>query len=439
MRILQITAGAASMYCGSCIRDNALAAALMAKGHDVLLVPLYTPTLTDENNVSGPRVFFGGISIFLQQKLSLFRYTPPMLDRLWDSRWALHLASNHSIPTNPRFLGELTVSMLKGQSGYQRKELDKLLDWLQNQPRMEVVTLPYTLLIGLAKPIREALGCPVCCTLQGEDLFLEGLPEPYRSQALDLIRSQLRYVDRFFPVSHYYAEFMKRYLGISSEKMEVVPLGINLEGYPPTPREKPGVFTIGYFARVGPEKGLHQLCEAYRLFRGMAGIEAARLEVAGYLAPEHKGYLQRLTSQMSDWGLSDEFHYRGVLDREAKIRFLQGLSVLSVPSPYVEPKGNYLLESMACGVPVVQPQHGAFPEIIEKTEGGWLYEPGDTRALAEKLFRLATDAAALDRLTLAGFRTVRDRYDVVHMADRAGAVLQAVIRDAEPGGTSASR
>ena len=85
MRLLYLTAGAAEMYCGSCLRDNALAAALLARGHDVVLTPIYTPTTTDEPNVSASRVFFGGVSVFLEQHVPLFRYTPAFLDQVWDS------------------------------------------------------------------------------------------------------------------------------------------------------------------------------------------------------------------------------------------------------------------------------------------------------------------------------------------------------------------
>ena len=85
MKILSITAGAAGMYCGSCARDNALARELMSRGHDVTLVPVYTPTRTDEPNVCRPNVLFGGISVYLEQYVSLFRKTPRFLDRLWDS------------------------------------------------------------------------------------------------------------------------------------------------------------------------------------------------------------------------------------------------------------------------------------------------------------------------------------------------------------------
>src|SRR5678815_5498322 len=125
MKIVYITAGAASMYCGSCLRDNALAAELLSRGHDITLVPLYTPTLTDEQNVSEDRVFFGGISVYLEQHSALFRHTPRILDRVWDSEFALKAASRRSIPVDPQSLGALTVSMLQGLQGHQRKEFFK--------------------------------------------------------------------------------------------------------------------------------------------------------------------------------------------------------------------------------------------------------------------------------------------------------------------------
>ncbi len=214
MRIDYITAGTAGMYCGSCIRDNALAAELLAQGHKVTLIPLYTPTLTDEANVSQHKVFFGGISVYLEQYVPMFRKTPGFMDRLWDSPLVLRMLSRLCISTDPRRLGELTVSVLKGEEGFQNKELHKLRDWLKSQPLPEVVNLPNSLLIGLAPTVKKALGCAVCCTLQGEDLFLEGLQEPYRTQALELIRAKVHSVDAFVAVSEYYADFMSGYLRI---------------------------------------------------------------------------------------------------------------------------------------------------------------------------------------------------------------------------------
>jgi glycosyltransferase involved in cell wall biosynthesis len=438
MRILYITAGAAQMYCGSCLRDNALATELIRRGHDVALLPMYTPTLTDEPNVSGGRVFFGGISVYLEQHSALFRRTPRWLDRLWDSPLALKLAARRSIATSPKFLGEMTVSMLRGEEGNQRKELDKMLDWLRHEPPFDLVSLPYTLLIGLAKPIREALNLPVYCTLQGEDLFLEGLPEPYRSESLKLIREQVGHVEGFLAVSEFYARFMPGYLGIPPEKVSVVPLGINLEGFaarPPRPAARP--FTVGYFARVAPEKGLHLLAEAYKLLRESGRVKEARLEAAGYLGPEHKEYLQQIERRMKEWGLAGEFNYRGALDRDGKIEFLRGLDVLSVPATYDEPKGIFLLEAMACGVPVVQPRRGGFTEVVERTGGGLLVEPDDARSLADGLARLAADEVLAAELGARGLGGVREHYTVARMAERALEVYAGRARS-QPAGANAA-
>src|SRR5207249_7617003 len=112
MRITYTTAGAAGMYCGSCMHDNTLAAALTRLGHDVLLVPTYTPIRTDEIDVSQKRVFFGGINVYLQQKLSLFRHTPWFLDRLLDAPRLLRWVSRFAVKTQAAELGELTISML---------------------------------------------------------------------------------------------------------------------------------------------------------------------------------------------------------------------------------------------------------------------------------------------------------------------------------------
>ncbi|MGI8566780.1 MAG: glycosyltransferase family 4 protein [Pyrinomonadaceae bacterium] len=433
MRILYITAGAAQMYCGSCLRDNALASELLARGHDIVLVPFYTPTLTDEQNVSRERVFFGGISVYLQQHASFFRHTPRLLDRLWDSTPMLKWAARRSISTSPKLLGEMTVSMLRGEEGRQRKELHKLLDWLKTEPPFDCISLPYTLLIGLAKPIREALKRPIFCTLQGEDLFLEGLPEPYRSESLDLIRANIKHVDSFIAVSDYYAEFMSGYLEIPKSKISVVPLGINLEGYGKRERADAGTFTVGYFARIAPEKGLHVLVEAYRKLREHKDTPgAARLEVAGYLGPEHKDYLHSIERQIKDWRFGEEFRYHGVLDRQQKIEFLQSLDVLSVPATYDEPKGIFLLEAMACGVPLVQPRRGAFTEVIEKTGGGLLVEPDNPQALADGLLRLQRDPSLAENLSGRGFRAVREHYSVALMADRAHEVYGSLLKDETP-------
>ena len=406
------------MYCGSCLRDNAMATELMKRGHDVLLLPVYTPTFTDEPNVSNDHVVLGGISAYLEQYVPMFRKTPAWLDRVWDSKFVLSLASRRSISTNPQMLGEMTVSVLKGEQGFQRKEIDKFIDWAKDQAPPDVVNLPYTLLLSMAKPLKDALKAPILCTLQGEDLFLDNLHEPYRTQALDLIRAYLPNVDLFLSVSEYYARFMPGYLGIPAEKIRVVPLGINPQGFELRPPKRTDPFTIGFLARIAPEKGLHLLADAYCVMRESGELPAGRLEAAGYMAADCKPYLESIRKRLRDAGLENEFHYHGVLDRAGKIAFLRSLDVMSAPATYDEPKGVSLLEAMACGVPLVQPRRGAFTELVENTGAGVLVQPDDPQRLAEGILRVARDKQLAEELSANGFRGVREHYTAANMADR---------------------
>jgi glycosyltransferase involved in cell wall biosynthesis len=432
MKILYLTGGAGRMYCGSCLRDNALATELIARGHDVLLLPVYTPTFTDEPNVSQNRVVLGGISAYLEQYVPLFRNSPAWLDGLWDSSWMLSLASRRSISTNPKMLGEMTVSVLKGEDGFQQKEISKLIHWLKSQPLPDVINLPYSLLLGLARPLKRELNRPILCTLQGEDLFLDSLREPYRAEALDLIRSHIDQVDLFLPISEFYAEFMPGYLGIPPEKMRVVPIGINLQGFDGPDRTLNGSFTVGFLGRIAPEKGLHLLADAYKLLRIEMGMTEARLEAAGWMAADCKSYLSNIQQGIADCGLASEFHYRGILDRAQKIEFLQQLDVMSVPATYDEPKGVSLLEAMACGVPLVQPRRGAFTEIVDRTSGGLLVEP-DAQSLAQGILKIYQDRKLAGELGRNGARGVREHYSASCMADRALEAYESVMEPSRHG------
>ena len=418
MKILSVTAGAAGMYCGSCFRDNALAAELMARGHDVTLVPVYTPTLTDEPNVSRRRVLFGGISVYLQQYSSIFRRTPRFLDRVWDSPWLIGTFASRAVSTDARLLGDLTISMLQGERGVLRKEFDKLLDWMREEPLPDVINLPNSLLIGMAEPLRTAIGRPICCTLQGEELFLNSLTSPYRDRAIALIRQHVHAVDRFVAVSDYCATFMSDLLEIPPGRIAVVPLGIGMAGYQPHTTGTATDFCVGYFARVAPEKGLHVLADAYVQLRRRMGKAPARLVAAGYMAPAQASYLRDVRHILEKAGLEGEFTYRGAVDRDGKLAFLRGLDVLSVPATYDEPKGMFLLEAMAAGVPVVQPRRGGFIEIVEKTGGGLLVAPDDPAALADGLYAMWSDPATRRTLGERAFAGVRAHYTIAQSADR---------------------
>jgi glycosyltransferase involved in cell wall biosynthesis len=234
-------------------------------------------------------------------------------------------------------------------------------------------------------------------------------------------------VSRFVATSDYYADFMATYLDLPRKKIETAPIGIRFDGFEPARGARPNrpPFTIGYMARVAPEKGLHLLASAYIRLRRELGLPESRLEAAGYMAPEHRTYLDGITQALAAVGLQGEFRYHGTVDRPGKIAFLQGLDVLSVPSPYAEPKGLYLLEALATGVPVVEPRHGTFPEVIEKTGGGVLFEPGNAKDLADRLLELQRDAPRRRELGERGRAGVLKHYSAARMAERTLEICEA--------------
>lgn len=431
MKIVYLTAGAAGMYCGSCMHDNTLARALIARGHDVQLLPLYTPIRTDEEDVTvDQQQFFGGINVFLQQKWSLFRNLPRWMQRAFDQRWLLQLAMRLGMKTDAHDLGALTVSMLQGSHGHQRQEALRLAEWLSKDARPDVINLSNILIAGPAPEIKDRVKTPIVVTLQGDDIFLRDLPAPYEEQALAEIRRLEPHLDGFIVNSRYYAEEMSAYLGLPREKFHVQPLGIDTRDFERlpagTPDERP--LTIGYLARLAPEKGLHVLADAFRLLKARPGMEQIRLKIAGWLGKHRQEYAEQTLGQLGEAGFGDAVEYVGEVDRAGKVRFLQSIDVLSVPTTYREPKGLFVLEALACGVPCVQPAHGAFPELIDDLGGGLLFPPGDPAALADALEELLLDSERRRQLGQQGREAVLTRRNAAAMAENMERLLDRLIR-----------
>ena len=428
MKIAYIAAGAAGMYCGTCIHDNTLAAALQRKGHEVALIPTYTPIRTDETDVSIDRVFYGGINVYLQQKSALFRHTPWMFDRLFDRPSLLNGLSRFSASTSAKDLGALTVSVLQGEEGQQKKELAKLVKWLKDSYQPDLVQLTNSMFVGFARKMKRMLGVPVLCALQGEDIFLEDLIEPYKSQALTLLQARAAEVDGYIAPCQYYADFMAEYLAIPANKIDVVHLGLNLSDHGAHQKnlaETP--FVIGYLARICPEKGLHLLVDAFYRLTNRVGSDRVQLKVAGYLSKKDESYLEKLIQQIDTWGLSDAFDYWGEVDRHQKIDFLNSVHVLSVPTTYKESKGLFILEALANSVPVVQPRHGTFPELMAATGGGILVDPASPDSIAEGIFQLMNNPSYREQLGQQGKEAVHRGFSDDLMAEATLAVYRKYI------------
>jgi glycosyltransferase involved in cell wall biosynthesis len=289
------------------------------------------------------------------------------------------------------------------------------------------------LVAGSAGEIKRRLKVPVVVTLQGDDIFLNDVIEPYKTQALAAIRKLDATVDAYLVNSRYYADAMSAFMGLSREKFHILPLGIDTKEFAALEREENDhPPTIGYLARLAPEKGLHLLADAFIRLKKMPGMERAQLQIAGWLGAQHKKYAEESFAMLRAAGLADSFKYWGEVDRQQKLQFLQAIDVLSVPTPYQEPKGLFVLEALAAGVPVVQPAHGAFPELLEATGGGLLVPAEDRDALAEGLHALLLDASRRRELGALGRAAVLENFHAAAIAQRTIAVLERIAGSGTP-------
>jgi glycosyltransferase involved in cell wall biosynthesis len=417
MKIVYLAAGAGGMYCGSCLHDNTLAASMLSLGEDLLLVPTYTPLRTDEENVSEPRMFFGGINVYLQQHSAFFRHTPWFVDALLDRPGVIDWATKGGPSVDASELGDLTVSMLQGEDGRQRKEIRKLVRWLSRDARPEIVHLSNAMLTGMAREISK-LGVKIVCSLSGEDIFLEKLVEPFYTRARDTLRERAGDIDAFVALNQYYADYMIDYLSIPRNRVRVIPHGLNMAGHGTRRRVDGEPPTIGYLARVCHDKGLHNLVNAAELLQKDDNLPPFRIRAGGYLGDADRSYLVEIRRQVARWESPDRFEYVGELTRDEKIAFLQGMDFMSLPTVYRESKGLSVLEALANAVPVVLPDHGAFGEVVRITGGGLLHEPQNPEALAAALRHMLVNPAQAAEFGVRGQQVIKREFEATVMAKR---------------------
>jgi len=300
------------------------------------------------------------------------------------------------------------------------KELDKLIEWLIEQ-KPEVVCLSNSLLIGLVRRLREELRGPIICSLQGEDAFLDSLPEPYRQGCWQLVQERASDVDRFVAPSRYYNTLMQERLGLDADRTAVIYNGIDLEGF--APADAPPRFpTVGFLARMCREKGLDTLVEAF--IKVAPRVPDARLKIGGTQTEVDRAFVNDVRVRLEQAGIANAAEFRPNLTPTEKHQFLRELTVLSVPTRSGEAFGLFVIEALASGVPVVQPNAGAFPELIELTGGGVLHAPSDASSLADALEKLLLDPAYAAQLGRSGRENVAARFTSDAMAGNFDRLLQ---------------
>ncbi len=399
-----------------------------------MLVPTYTPIRTDETDVAVDQVFFGGINVYLQQKVPLFRHLPKLFDRFLDNPSLIRRVTSRAIETDPKMLGSLVVSMLRGSNGNQRKEVRRLIKWLCHDSHADFLILSNILIGGFIPDLKRELHVPVVVTLQGDDIFLESLEEPHKSQALDLIRKLDDHIDAYLVHSHFYADAMANYLGLSRNKMHITPLGIDTRDFVDgsfadgsfASRSTGHPLTIGYLARLTPDKGLHHLVDAFIQLKQRPGMERVGLKIAGWLGTDHVLFANEQFAKLDAAGLKNHYEHIGSVTRTQKLELLRSIDLLCVPTEYLEPKGLYVLEALAAGVPVVQPDHGVFPELLNDFGGGVLFDSSNASDLVEKLCLLLNNDALRIRLGQEGRQMVLEKRNANAMALATINVLKSI-------------
>jgi glycosyltransferase involved in cell wall biosynthesis len=395
LKIIHIIPGSGgSFYCGNCLRDSKFFEALRRDGHDVVKVPMYLPIFSDEHDLNDIPVFYGAVSIYLKQLFPVFRKAPGWLDNLLNSRPVLKLAASQAGSTRAKGLEEMTISMLQGEHGKQHEELDRMTDWMKDHFKPDVIHLSNALLLGLAGKIKEKMNVPVVCSLQDEDVWVDIMTPVNREKVWSLMSENSEYVDRFISVSKYFAGVITEKMGIPAEKISVNYIGVDPVDY---------VFrnsadksrAIGYISRMCHENGLDLLTDAFMLIKKSKGYEDVRLVVTGGKTGDDRAYLKQIRKKLLRNKVLDQVEFHREFEGEGRKAFFEKASVISVPVRNGEAFGIYIAESLASGIPVVQPALGAFPEILGKTGGGLIYENNTPAELASALKVLLDDPQLL--------------------------------------------
>lgn len=412
MNIIQIIPGSGgSFYCGNCLRDSKYFNALRAEGHKVTKIPMYLPLFADEHDISEVPIFYGAISLYLKQVYPVFRKAPKWVDNLLNSKPMMRMAASMAGSTRAKGLEDMTISMLLGEEGAQKEELDNMVNWIAEHCNPDIIHISNALLLGLARRLKEKIGVPVLCSLQDEDVWIDPMKPKFQKKIWDLMHDRASDVDQLVSVSHFFAGVMKERMNLPDEKVTTIHLGVDVEDYKfVSTREK--ARNVGYISRMCHKDGFDIVVDAFIDLKNKPGFDDVKLIATGGLTGDDAKFLKEQKKKIKDAGLTGFFEIHEGFEGAEVNDFFRKVSLISVPVRIGEAFGMYLLESMASGVPVVQPALGAFPEIVEISGGGVNYMPNTPQKLSETWADLLADPVKLEKLSRAGYEGTKEKFNI---------------------------
>ena len=426
MKIAQIIPGSGgSFYCGNCLRDSKYLQALRELGHEVIKVPLYLPIFDDAHDLNEVPVFYGAVNLYLKQQFPLFRHVPAFVGKMLDSKPLLHIAAQKAGSTRAKGLEKMTLSMLLGEEGNQKEELEKLVAWLRDEARPDVVHLSNALLLGLAHRIKQELPVPVVCSLQDEDVWVDVMDEPFRTEVWQLMGKRGREVDAFVAVSDFYAGEIRKKMTVRDDRLHTIHLGVDPGDYRPKDiRQKEPV--IGFLSRMCQSNGLHMLVDAFLLLKKEARFSEVKLKITGGKTGDDLKFIKEQKQKVAAAGFNQQVDWQDDFDGEGRQDFFDTVSVVTVPVLQGEAFGLYQTEALASGIPIVQPALGAFPEIAQTSGGGFTYTPNTPEKLAEALGKIILDKEKLAELSRNGQEGVKKHFNIKIQAEKLVNLYQKI-------------
>ncbi|MCX6326813.1 MAG: glycosyltransferase family 4 protein [Bacteroidia bacterium] len=423
-----ITGSGGSFYCGNCYRDMIyLRAIRKVRGITATAIPLYLPP--DKTNIEtglGKNVFFGAISMYLREKVPLFRNMPVFFDKFFDSALLLKMAARRAGTTRTEGLEDLTLNMIRGENVFPEKELQRLIKYLTKDGKPDIIHLSNALIIGLAHQLKKRMDVKIVCSLLNEDDWIDEMAEPYQSKAWKLISKEAVNVDAFVTPSNYYKELFISKTGISGKNFHVIPLGID-SGNLNIVQKRNNYPAVGYYCRISSQNGFDKLVDALIELRSGNSLPGLTLHVSGGYTDDDKPFIADQIKKIKAHGLKTFIRIYPEFQGNSKQEFFSNIDIMSVPVRKHDGYGLYILEANTAGIPVVQPATGAFPELIEKTEGGITYSPDTVSELSANLLKLFKDNNLREQFGKNGRKKVTEELSLDKMSEGLSEVYNGVI------------